>query len=611
MTIPEPIPTLPGFTDLELLGQGAYGQVFEAFKESDGSAVALKFCPKLSSHQEIATAAWNEIYVLSQLSHPNIVGFSAYHETEHFIILELSCLRGKSLQTILRRRRSENSKLDERFIVTVLFQVASALNYLDSQNVIHFDVKPNNIMIENVDPIKVTLIDFGISHKTDSPPPSGTLSSGTRMYLAPEIMTDDPPYTSAVDIWCLGMTLYQMLYLEFPPPTTVLIETRVSLPTSTDYSNDILKLCEEMLQLGSDSRPSASDILNRLGELHLVEIQQEEIRPRKKHFQYRVEDEPDIMKAVLLPTATVQELILYANAHGIPGDRARFGEQILQPNEELRNFPDGEIEIFGTTFLMGGFQHVLKRVYVVFVIDVTRSMEEAIQGVCNYVISIAQLLRLKDGQAFFRFACVCYRDPVTKSTDKHEWIDFTSNSLELQEFLQNMKATGGSDNGSEDFAGAVELIHNLHWREDAIKSVFWIADSSAPGVMYGGNGRDREHLLEPLIRRLAAEHIRFVGFALTYDAARTFYKFQEFYTEVDRTLWCEVIVRFKPPANVIPNSNDASFSDTIGRTLEMSVLGVATSLAENVDQEQNMRRPELIFRPQRRSSNRMGSQLSD
>jgi serine/threonine kinase 32 len=222
MINPEAIPTLPGFANLKPLGRGAYGRVFHALNETNANAVALKFCPKLPDRPDISIAAKNEATVLQSLSHPNIVRISTFIETEHFLVLELSYLSGELLQTILDRTKKENSKLDERFIVAVISQLASALDYLDRQNVIHFDIKPNNIMIDgdfHDDSLKVTLFDFGIAQKTDAPPTSGSVSSGTLTFLAPEIATGDPPYTTAVDIWCFGVTLYRMLYSNDPPRT--------------------------------------------------------------------------------------------------------------------------------------------------------------------------------------------------------------------------------------------------------------------------------------------------------------------------------------------------------------------------------------------------------
>jgi hypothetical protein len=145
----------------------------------------------------------------------------------------------------------------------------------------------------------------------------------------------------------------------------------------------------------------------------------------------------------------------------------------------------------------------------------------------------------------------------------------------------------------------------LSWDEDARKSVFWIADSAAHGFIYDGKHWEQEPYLRPLICRLAERRIGFVALALKDKAVTTFRKFQEFYEEVNPQLLCQVVDQFdlKHPAM----SAEPLDSETIGKTLETSVLGFAAALIKDPTKVKFTRLPPpKPRRVQRRGAWRLG-----
>jgi serine/threonine protein kinase len=183
---PEP---LAGFTIRERLGSGAYAEVWRAIGQN-GQDYALKYFQG-TSKPEIAQNATNEARILNRLSHPNIIKCFGLHETKTCLVLVQELARGQTLSDIISKR----VQLDERLITTVIRRVASALSYLENENVIHYDIKPSNIMIDgdfraNPEGIIVKLIDFGLSQDLASSNLTDIFSSGTKEYAAPEVMYD-------------------------------------------------------------------------------------------------------------------------------------------------------------------------------------------------------------------------------------------------------------------------------------------------------------------------------------------------------------------------------------------------------------------------------------
>jgi hypothetical protein len=179
-----------------------------------------------------------------------------------------------------------------------------------------------------------------------------------------------------------------------------------------------------------------------------------------------------------------------------------------------------------------------------------------------------------------RFACVCYRDPISSDGDVHDRFEFARDPTDLEEWLKSIRAYGGGVIASEDFVGAVEELNRLAWAEESQKAVFWIADSAAHGRKYGGKNNHREKLLQPLISGLAERGIHFFSFALKRDAAKTFRIFREFYNEIDEYLTFELVDKFDPvkAGQKLGELN----SETIGMTLKTSLLGFGAKLIHDL-----------------------------
>lgn len=177
-----------------------------------------------------------------------------------------------------------------------------------------------------------------------------------------------------------------------------------------------------------------------------------------------------------------------------------------------------------------------KKMDILFMIDATGSMASTIQAAHDKAEDLAFDLRTINRTALFRFACICYRDPVDTKDDVHQLFDFSEEIENLSEFLETVKASGGAD-WPEDFVGALNLsFDRLSWDKESKKAIIWIADAPAHGKRYCGkeNHQEEEPKLEPLIEKLAKENYYFVGISLksesnTEGADRTFSEMKKIY----------------------------------------------------------------------------------
>ena len=152
-----------------------------------------------------------EFAVLNRVKHRNIVEFHGYERTKNAYYFIFELCEGGDFQTYLRQRGALPELDAQRFFK----QIADAMITLNREDVIHRDLKPANILMTKENKIK--LADFGLARKidTNSEDPLMKTHVGTPYYKAPEIY-HQLGYTDNVDLWSLGIMLFQMVAGELP-----------------------------------------------------------------------------------------------------------------------------------------------------------------------------------------------------------------------------------------------------------------------------------------------------------------------------------------------------------------------------------------------------------
>jgi len=189
------------------LGEGGFAMVYRAMDTVLDTEVALKILkPELAANPDALQRFQQEARVTARLFHPNIVSFFEAGEMEGRQYIALRYIHGQSLRAVLET----GMLLPLPQVVAIAEQIGAALDYAHTQDVIHRDVKPSNIIVDEAR--NATLMDFGIVKSTIQSSIETTVNTivGTPHYLAPE-QAESKPVDGRADVYALGAVIYHLL----------------------------------------------------------------------------------------------------------------------------------------------------------------------------------------------------------------------------------------------------------------------------------------------------------------------------------------------------------------------------------------------------------------
>ena len=195
-----------GYTLIRKLGEGGMAEVWYAENRIKKPAAIKILKDELVKMKEVVGRFENEATVMVQLNHPNIRQVYDFAMIDDCPCIIMEYLEGADLSQRLKSgERFSNNQLIEWWN-----QIAEALNYTHSKNVVHRDIKPSNIFITRQGQLK--LLDFGIAKIKDSITITQTGSRmGTLMYMSPEQIKDSKHLDYRTDIYSLAVTFYNLL----------------------------------------------------------------------------------------------------------------------------------------------------------------------------------------------------------------------------------------------------------------------------------------------------------------------------------------------------------------------------------------------------------------
>ncbi|PIC26844.1 hypothetical protein B9Z55_019295 [Caenorhabditis nigoni] len=193
-------------TDYKQIGEGSTGVVDAAFKISTKQIVAVKRMNlKKQQRRELL---FNEVSILRQYQHPNIVRFFSSHLVDEELWVVMEFMEGGSLTDIVT-----STRMTEPQIATISRQVLGALDFLHARKVIHRDIKSDSILLKRDGTVKLT--DFGFCGQLSEEVPRRRSLVGTPYWTAAEVIAREP-YDTRADIWSFGVMLIEMV--EGEPP---------------------------------------------------------------------------------------------------------------------------------------------------------------------------------------------------------------------------------------------------------------------------------------------------------------------------------------------------------------------------------------------------------
>ena len=250
------------FTVGPLLGQGGFAAVFRVRDTSLNRDVAVKVLDvELAPSPNVAERFLREAQTVARLEHPHIVPIYKVGRQQEIFYIIMRCIDGPSLRQLLER----HTRLSVGDAARIARQVADALAYAHSRDIVHRDIKPDNILLDNSGHVLVT--DFGIAKAAQvaqaaTPGSAGAASLtsegmivGTPQYMSPEQASGDK-LDGRSDIYSLGIVLYQMLAgtppFDGPSSAAILAQQLTQEPTPirrlrADVSEELQIVLERML----------------------------------------------------------------------------------------------------------------------------------------------------------------------------------------------------------------------------------------------------------------------------------------------------------------------------------------------------------------------------
>ncbi|XP_036603565.1 serine/threonine-protein kinase D2 isoform X2 [Trichosurus vulpecula] len=196
----------------EVLGSGQFGVVYGGKHRKTGRDVAVKVIDKLRFPTKQESQLRNEVAILQSLRHPGIVNLECMFETPEKVFVVMEKLHGDMLEMILS---SEKGRLPERLTKFLITQILVALRHLHFKNIVHCDLKPENVLLSSADPFpQVKLCDFGFARIIGEKSFRRSVV-GTPAYLAPEVLLNQG-YNRSLDMWSVGVIMYVSLSGTFP-----------------------------------------------------------------------------------------------------------------------------------------------------------------------------------------------------------------------------------------------------------------------------------------------------------------------------------------------------------------------------------------------------------
>ena len=207
-------------TILSELARGGMAILFIAYQRTLKRRIAVKILPKILLTNKKAELFQQEAEAAAILSHPNIIPIYDVGEVDDFIYFTMQLIQGKPLTYLLQSLKKQvlPSKrfMPVKIILQIIAQILDALDYAHQQGIIHRDIKPDNIMIEEHTQRPI-ITDFGVAKVLKEAKEDHSIARGSPLYMPPEQIIDDSTDERS-DLYAAGIMLFEMFVPKLPLP---------------------------------------------------------------------------------------------------------------------------------------------------------------------------------------------------------------------------------------------------------------------------------------------------------------------------------------------------------------------------------------------------------
>uniref|UniRef100_A0A915PXC8 Cell division protein kinase 5 n=1 Tax=Setaria digitata TaxID=48799 RepID=A0A915PXC8_9BILA len=189
---------MKNYEKLEKIGEGTYGTVFKA-KNCDTQEIVAMKCVRLDDDDEgVPSSALREICLLKELKHENIVRlYDVVHSERKLTLVFEYCD-----QDLKKYFDSCNGEIDQQIVKSLMYQLLCGLAFCHSHNVLHRDLKPQNLLINTN--MQLKLADFGLARAFGIPVRCYSAEVVTLWYRPPDVLFGAKLYNTSIDMWSAG-----------------------------------------------------------------------------------------------------------------------------------------------------------------------------------------------------------------------------------------------------------------------------------------------------------------------------------------------------------------------------------------------------------------------
>jgi polo-like kinase 1 len=247
------------------LGKGAFGVCYLYESTLDWIQYAAKIVRKeILSKDKTRQSIIEEINTQKSLDSPKVVKVKSYSEDTENVYIILELCKNRSLSDLVKKRHY----LTEFEVRNYMFQLIQGVKYLHNQKIIHRDLKPNNIFLD--EKLELKIGDFGLIAKINKDRERRHTYCGTVAYMAPEVIKSEKGYSFEVDIWSIGVIMYNLLtgtvpfYDQNKDNTKIhekILKGIFTFPEDIKISEIAKDLIRQILVLDPKKRPGLNQIL--------------------------------------------------------------------------------------------------------------------------------------------------------------------------------------------------------------------------------------------------------------------------------------------------------------------------------------------------------------